>query len=130
MRSDRAAQEPRRDALAPGSGALAQAARAVAAVAFAGRNTQDALGGTGGADHSAIRAITLGTLRWYLRLAPAIAHLVARPMDSLQRDVRALLIVAAHQIEYSRHAPELTVNAAVDASRALGQARASGFVNA
>jgi len=38
--------------------------------------------------------------------------------------------ISAHQIEYSRNAPQATAHAAVDATRILGQARASGLVNA
>ncbi|HZC86730.1 MAG TPA: hypothetical protein VE266_07020, partial [Steroidobacteraceae bacterium] len=33
----------------------------------------------GAPEPSAVRAIALGTLRWYLRLAPAIELLVAQP---------------------------------------------------
>ena len=81
------------------------------------------------ADRAAVRAITLGTIRWYLRLAPAVEALLTRPM-AVSAPVRALLIVAAHQIEYSRNAPEATVHAAVDAARILKSERATGFVNA
>jgi 16S rRNA (cytosine967-C5)-methyltransferase len=76
-----------------------------------------------------VRAIALGTLRWYLRLAPAIELLVAQP-KALATPVRALLAVGAHQVEYSRNAPEATVDAAVDAARLLGMKRATGLVNA
>jgi 16S rRNA (cytosine967-C5)-methyltransferase len=44
--------------------------------------------------------------------------------------VKALLAVGAHQIEYSRNAPEASVDAAVDAARLLGAKRATGLVNA
>src|SRR5205085_11082127 len=43
---------------------------------------------------------------------------------------RALLSVAAHQIEYSRNVAEATVHAAVDAARLLGAQRATGLTNA
>ena len=76
-----------------------------------------------------VRAIALGTLRWYLRLAPAIELLVSDP-GRLDRAVRALLIAAAHQIDYSRNAPQPTVHAAVDATRILNLGRASSLVNA
>jgi 16S rRNA (cytosine967-C5)-methyltransferase len=76
-----------------------------------------------------VRAIALGTLRWYLRLAPAIEILVSEP-SRLDRAVRALLIAAAHQIEYSRNAPQATVHTAVDATRILDLGRASSLVNA
>jgi 16S rRNA (cytosine967-C5)-methyltransferase len=81
-------------------------------------------------DRSAVRAITLGTLRWYLRLEPAIVPLLNRPLDEVSPRLAALLITAAHQVEYSRGAPEAQVHLAVDASRILGEARASGMVNA
>jgi len=111
--------------------ALASAAHAVAQVAAHGRSSDDAL--TPYADspeRGAIRAVTLGTLRWYLRLLPALAPLLGTQRRSLAAEVDSLLIVAAHQVVYSRNAPQATVHAAVDAVRALGQPRASGLVNA
>ncbi len=68
-------------------------------------------------------------MRWYLRLAPAIDSLLSRP-QGVANEIRSLLVVSAHQIEYSRNAPEATAHAAVDATRILGQGRASGLVNA
>jgi 16S rRNA (cytosine967-C5)-methyltransferase len=76
-----------------------------------------------------VRAITLGSLRWYLRLAPALELLLDRP-GKVTPEIRALLIAGAHQIEYSRNAPELTVHLAVEAARLLGHHGACGFVNA
>ncbi len=112
-----------------GAQALAEAARAVAAVA-GGRSADEALAASEASpSRSAVRAIALGSLRWYLRLRPAVDALLARP-GTLARDIHALLVTAAHQIEYSRDAPALVVNLAVDATRALGEPRASGLVNA
>jgi 16S rRNA (cytosine967-C5)-methyltransferase len=82
-----------------------------------------------GAARSAVRAIALGTLRWYLRLRPAVDALLTS-QQALARDIHALLICAAHQIEYSRDAPALVVNLAVDAARIVGQPHAAGLVNA
>jgi 16S rRNA (cytosine967-C5)-methyltransferase len=76
-----------------------------------------------------VRAITLGSLRWYLRLSPAVEALLDRPAK-LTPDIRALLLASAHQIEYSRNAPELTVHLAVEAARLLGRHAATGLVNA
>ena len=76
-----------------------------------------------------MRAIALGTLRWYLRLSPAVEALLARPAG-VPVVIRALLAAAAHQVEYSRNAPEVTVHAAVDAARLLEAPRSSGMVNA
>jgi 16S rRNA (cytosine967-C5)-methyltransferase len=115
---------------AAGVAALAAAARAVEAVASRGQSADAALTGSdAGPDRAAVRAISLGTLRWYLRLKPAVEALLSRPSDTDAR-VHALLVTAAHQIVYSRNAPELTVHAAVDAARVLGLAGAAGLVNA
>lgn len=113
---------------------MAAAARVVEAVAARGRSADAALaagpeGVRGAPEIAAVRAIALGTLRWYLRLAPALEVVVARP-EALATPVRALLAVAAHQVEYSRNAPEATVDAAVDAARLLGMRRVTGLVNA
>src|SRR6188768_1433590 len=107
---------PRRVQYAPGAETLAAAALAVHAVVFEGRSADAALEAAHERpDRAAVRAIALGTLRWYLRLKPALAP---------------LLVTTAHQVEYSRGAPEAQVHLAVDASRVLGEGRASGVVNA
>ena len=115
---------------APGAPALAAAARVVEAVVAQGRSADAVLAEReSGEDRSAVRAIALGTLRWYLRLAPALEGLMRRPA-AVASAVQALLAVSAHQIEYSRNVPEQTVHAAVDAARILGSERATGLVNA
>ena len=115
---------------APGAAALADAARAVSTVVFEGRSADEALRAFDeSSQRAAVRAIALGSLRWYLRLAPAIDRLLSHP-QGVANDVRALLLVSAHQIEYSRNAPQATAHAAVDATRLLRQGRASGLVNA
>ena len=113
----------------PGAEALAEAARAVAAV-VGGRSADEALAAAqAGGRRPAVHAVTLGTVRWYLRLRPAVDALLASPR-AVVRDIHALLVAAAYQIEYSRDAPPLVVNLAVDAARMLGQPRAAGLVNA
>ncbi|MGC8520932.1 MAG: 16S rRNA (cytosine(967)-C(5))-methyltransferase RsmB [Steroidobacteraceae bacterium] len=113
----------------PAASTLADAARAVAAV-LTGQSADTALAAfEASARRAAVRAIALGTMRWYLRLQPAVDGLLARP-HALGRDVHALLVTAAHQIEYSRNAPQQIVHAAVDAARILRHAHASGLVNA
>ena len=115
---------------APGAAALADAARAVSSVAFDGRSTEEVLREFDtSANRAAIRAITLGSLRWYLRLSPAIELLLSRPRG-VADEIRALLVATAHQIEYSRNAAEASAHAAVDATRILNHGRASGLVNA
>lgn len=99
-------------------------------MAFDGRSTEDALRAYDESpQRAAIRAIALGSLRWYLRLAPALDGLLSRP-QGIANEIRSLLVASAHQIEYSRNAPQATAHAAVDATRILSQGRASGLVNA
>jgi 16S rRNA (cytosine967-C5)-methyltransferase len=115
---------------APGAPALADAARAIASIVSDGRSSDVALAPFETAPHrAAVRAITLGSVRWYLRLAPAVEMLLTRP-KGVAKQLHALLVASAHQIEYSRNAPQATVHAAVDAARILKEDRASGLVKA
>ena len=115
---------------APGASALAAAARAVDAVVSRGHTIDAALAAVEESqERSAVHAIALGTVRWYLRLEPAIEALLERPRR-VEASVRSLLVCAAHQVEYSRNVPQATVHAAVDAVRLLGKAQACGFANA
>ena len=110
---------------------LATAARVLAAVVEQGASADTALAKvTGTGAGPAVRAIVLGSVRWYLRLLPAVQRLLDRKAGRLAPELSALLVAAAHQIEYSRNPAQLTVNAAVNAARTLGQARAAGLVNA
>src|SRR6184192_1939357 len=121
---------PVRTPWAPGAPALAAAARAVDEVVSSGRSAETALAAhEDDAHRAAVRAIALGTIRWYLRLAPALDLLLKHPAG-VTGTVRSLLTVAAHQIEYSRNSPEATVHASVDAARLLGAERATGLANA
>jgi 16S rRNA (cytosine967-C5)-methyltransferase len=113
---------------------LACAARALAAVAFEGRSSEDAFeransgAGSHAAPRAAVRAVTLGSLRWYLQLEPIVTRLLQG--KALAPVLRALLVAALHQLERSRNPVETTVSSAVDAARALQQPRAAGMINA
>jgi len=125
-----ASRRPPHKKWAPGADALASAARAVGRIALGGRSAEDALAASEEhPERSAIRAITLGTIRWYLRLLPAMQSLLERP-EGLPPDVLALLVAGTHQIEYSRNPHHSTVDAAVDAVRILKHDRSAGLVNA
>ncbi|MEZ5515734.1 MAG: 16S rRNA (cytosine(967)-C(5))-methyltransferase RsmB [Steroidobacteraceae bacterium] len=116
---------------APGAATLAAASEVVAAVVSEGRSADDALQATAErVDRSAIQAIALGTLRWYLRLLPAVGALLDRPITGVPPNLAALLVTGAHQVEYSRSPVQASVHLAVEASRLVGAARASGLVNA
>ncbi len=113
---------------------LAGAARAIAEVAFGGRSSEQAFerarlgAGTRDAPRAAVRAVTLGALRWYLQLEPIVARLLQG--KALAPVLRTLLIAALHQLEHSRNPVEASVSSAVDAARVLAQARAAGMINA
>jgi 16S rRNA (cytosine967-C5)-methyltransferase len=111
----------------PAAPPLAAAARIVAAVA-SGESADAALAEVE-SGRAAVQAIALGSIRWYLRLLPAIERLLSRPTQ-VAEPLRSLLVCAAHQVEYSRNAPEATVHAAVDAARLLKAPRLTGLVNA
>jgi 16S rRNA (cytosine967-C5)-methyltransferase len=117
---------------APGTEAMVASASALALIVARGCTAEDALAQVNppAAQRPAARAILAGTLRWYLRLAPAISSLLKAPGRTPQPALHALLAVAAHQIVYSRGPAESVVNIAVDAARALGFSGAAGFVNA
>ena len=118
---------------APGHAAhvLSAAARAVGAVLAAGASAEVALAvPMEEALRAPVRAVTLGAVRWYLRLAPAVLPLLSRPDQSTDPLLCALLVSAVHQLEYSSHAAATTVAAAVDAARLLGLGKAAGLVNA
>lgn len=111
--------------------ALVGAVRSVSAVLEQGASADVALQWAEGLpERAAIRAICLGTLRWWLRLEPAIAQLISHPRAQVAPLLRALLVTAAHQLEYSRNRPEAVVFAAVEAARELGLGRAAGMTNA
>jgi 16S rRNA (cytosine967-C5)-methyltransferase len=118
--------------VAPGAAALALAAQALDAVVRDGGCTAEtALQALDipPADRGAVRAIHTGTLRWFLRLAPVVEALL-QPGQRMPPLVRAVLVTALHQLEYSRAPAASVVNIAVDAVRVLGRDNASGFVNA
>jgi 16S rRNA (cytosine967-C5)-methyltransferase len=115
----------------PRTTVLASAARIIAAVVDQGASADAALAAEApSAERAAVRAVALGSVRWYLRLLPAVQRLLDRKSGRLAPELSALLVAAAHQIEYSRNPAQLTVNAAVNAARTLGHTRAAGFVNA
>jgi 16S rRNA (cytosine967-C5)-methyltransferase len=122
-----------RAGFAPGATAMASAAEALTLVVRdgGGCTAEEALQRVSPRteDRAATRAIHSGTLRWYLRLAPALESML-KPGQDMHPLVRAVLCTALYQVEYSRAPAASVVNIAVDAARVLGQDAASGFVNA
>ncbi len=109
---------------------LAATARALRAVVVDGRSADDAIEQleVSPALRASVRAVTLGSVRWYLALEPlAVRLLQGKPLAPV---LRTLLVAAIHQLDHSRNPVAATVSSAVDAARVLGQPRAAAMVNA
>jgi len=110
---------------------LATAAGVVSKVFEEGCNADDALAPYElHPQRRAIRAVALGTLRWWSRCEGMVAPLLTRAPQQTAPLLRALLSVAVHQLQHSRNPPESTVSAAVNAARLAGLAHAAALVNA
>jgi 16S rRNA (cytosine967-C5)-methyltransferase len=109
---------------------LAAAARALRAVAVDGRSAEEAIEQVvrSPALRASVRAVTLGSVRWYLSLEPVAVRLLQG--KALAPVLRTLLVAAMHQLDYSRNPVAATVSSAVDAARLLGQPRAAAMINA
>jgi len=118
------------DSSAAAAEVLAAAARTIAAVAADGRSFEDGFERVPlrAELRTAVRAVALGSLRWFLQLEPMVAQLLEG--RAVAAPLRALLIAALHQLEYSRNPPATTVSSAVDATRRLQQPRAAAMINA
>jgi 16S rRNA (cytosine967-C5)-methyltransferase len=121
--------------MSEGAGSRAAAARAVAAVLGAGRTLEAALvvatpRAWGEIDRAQVQALAFGTVRWLLRLRRVATQLLARRWEDHPVELQAVLLVGLYQLEYARTPPHAAVSTTVEAARLLGQARASGLVNA
>jgi 16S rRNA (cytosine967-C5)-methyltransferase len=110
----------------------AAAARAVVAVAAQGRTLESALAeiACDAPGRAAIQSLAFGTVRWFPELEALLGRLLTRPDAPLAHELRALLLVGLYQLAHGRTPEHAAVSETVEAARALGHARAAGFVNA
>ena len=112
--------------------ARAAAARVVAAV-VSGRSLDDAVAAqrrrVAGHERALLQELAFGAVRHWLRLEPIIARRLRKPLRERDGDIRALLVVAVHEIDAMRTPDHAAVDAAVDATAALGKGWARGLVN-
>ena len=110
----------------------ARAAQLVAQVAHQGRSLDSVLTAHAGDAHERglLRALTYGAVRWHIRLDALLAKLSSRPPHALDPSLRALIIVGLYQLLHTDIAAHAAVAETVEATRALKQPRAAGFVNA
>jgi 16S rRNA (cytosine967-C5)-methyltransferase len=86
---------------------------------------------TASRDRSLFFELVAGTLRWQAELDALLAACSQRPLASLDANVRAILRLGAYQLRHLDRVPvHAVVHEAVELARALGHARAAGFVNA
>ena len=83
-----------------------------------------------GDDARLVRHLVYGTTRNRARIDRAISDLASRPFGSINRTVVDVLRVAFHEVLFGRAPSHAVTDSAVEAVRGLGQANASGFVNA
>ena len=96
-------------------------ARVVTGVSANGESLDDALDTQAGAiadagDAAAVQALAYGSVRWYPRLDYWLSQLL-EPGAQQKPQLRALLIVALHQLAFSNHPPHAIVDQAVEAAR-------------
>jgi 16S rRNA (cytosine967-C5)-methyltransferase len=82
-------------------------------------------------DRALATELVYGTLRWRGRLDFALAHVLARPLDTLEPRVADLLRLGAYQLLFCDRVPAAAaVSESVLLARAAGLGRAAGLVNA
>jgi 16S rRNA (cytosine967-C5)-methyltransferase len=113
----------------------AAAALAIASVVGHGRTLDSALADRdvvtrAGRARAAVQALAYGTIRFAPRLERAAERLLARPWAEQGAEQQALLLLGLFQLEYGNVPAHAAVSTTVAAARALGLARAAGFVNA
>ena len=120
---------------APGAALRAEAARALARIAFDGVSLRNALAAANPRiddprDRALLAASLFSASRWWLRFDAALGALTAKPLPLKAREVRALLVIGIAQLAVLGLADYAVVAASVDAARVLGQPRYAGLVNA
>jgi 16S rRNA (cytosine967-C5)-methyltransferase len=110
----------------------ARAARIVSQIADQGRSLEGLLPNTSGSaqERGLTRSLVYGTVRWQIRLSAVLAELSSRPIAELDPELRALLLVGLYQLLHTDIAAHAVVSETVEATRALKQPKAAGFVNA
>lgn len=130
----RAAQAPRRGHNGTSSAAIrARVAKIVAEVAHDGHSL-DALVAAetfqSPQERGLLRSLCYDSIRWYVRLDALLEQLLSRPGQKLSPQLRSLAIVGLCQLVYTDIPAHAAVAETVNATRDIGEPRASGFLNA
>jgi 16S rRNA (cytosine967-C5)-methyltransferase len=137
MNERRPSRGPRKPVPAPvpGAGVRAEAARALARVVFDGVSLRRVLVDANPRiadprDRSLLAASLFEASRWWLRHDAALSSLMEKPLPPKAREARALLVLAAVQIDVLGLADYAVVAPSVEAMRVLGLAQYAGLANA
>jgi 16S rRNA (cytosine967-C5)-methyltransferase len=119
----------------PGVAVRVRAARVVADVVGHGASLTRALpqacdGITDDRDAALLKALALGTVRAWFRLARITRLCLDRPLTRGRLELEAVLCVGLHQLSAMRIPPHAAIAATVDAARELRGSAAVGLVNA
>ena len=77
-----------------------------------------------------VRELVAGTLRHHFSLSQRVDELLTRPLRSKDTDIRALLLIGAYQLLFTRIPDHAAVAETVECTRALQKPWARGLVNA
>jgi len=109
------------------------AAAGVVAAVLRGRSLDPAVAAArkrvAAADAALVQQLAYGAVRYWYRLEPVVAERLRRPLKRRDGDLRALLVVALYELLDMRTPPHAAVDAAVEATAALGKDWARGLVN-
>ncbi len=130
----RSAQASRRGHDGTSSAAIrARVARIVAGVAHDGRSLDALIAAEtfqSAQERGLLRSLCYDSIRWYVRLDALLEQLLSRPGQKLSPQLRALAIVGLCQLLYTDIPAHAAVAETVNATRDIGEPRASGFLNA
>ena len=134
-RSSPSGKSPSRQSLSGNSSAAirARAARIVSGVVVEGQSLDVLLAAENFAsaqERGLLRSLCYDSIRWYIRLDALLSRLLSRPGQELAPDLRSLAIVGLCQLLYSDIPAHAAVAETVNATREIGEPRASGFLNA
>ena len=121
---------------APNTGAAvrAEAARAIDAVATAGRSLDEVLASAEAAmdpaDRPLLRMLCYGTLRNHWRLREFIGQLLDKPLKAADSVIESLIALGLFQLVESRIPDHAAVSLTVDAARRLRKPKLAPLVNA
>ncbi len=101
-----------------------EAVKTLTAVTERGVHLDEAVG-----ENAFASQIAYGVTRYYYSLNAALQRLLKKPLPKKHQDVKMLLLAGLYSVDHLNRPAHASVNAAVEATRALKKQWASGLVN-